>query len=157
MAIRSSLFRNGWRFDPELGPNGKKFCILGDETDLTGRLEDAGYRPVYLPLAVVYHQIQAERMKSRWLYRRAFSIGQQNARCDLRTNIPRIRGVPRHLFRQLCRAFIDHYIMSLFLKNEKTKFDRGLCYWELKGSLYYWLRKGAPKSPDREAACNIRK
>jgi hypothetical protein len=141
MAIRSSIFKNGWSFDPTLGPKGSKFCILGDETDLTGRLEEAGYLPVYLPAAVVYHQIQRERMNFKWMFRRAFSIGQQNARLDKRQDIPRILGAPRYMVRKLCRAFIDFHIRSLFSTNSRMRFERGLIYWETKGSLYYWFQK----------------
>lgn len=141
MAIRSSIFKNGWSFDPMLGPKGSKFCILGDETDLTGRLEEAGYPPVYLPGAVVYHQIQKERMNFKSMFRRAFSIGQQNAHLDKRQGIPRILGAPRYMIRRLCRAFVDYHILSLFSKDKKMRFDRGLIYWETMGSLYYWFRK----------------
>ena len=62
MAIRASIFRNGWRYDPNIGPGGSQNYIMGSETELVNRLEEAGYRAVYLPRSFVFHQIRPEQM-----------------------------------------------------------------------------------------------
>jgi glycosyltransferase involved in cell wall biosynthesis len=137
MAIRALIFNQGWRFNPKLGPNGTDRCILGDETELTGRLSAAGFNALYLPKALVFHQIQKESLNYKWLYKRAFILGQQNAYFDSKSNLPINGRIPRYLIQRLLKSYVL-FFMAMFSKDQKLKFERGVSYWETRGSIYYY-------------------
>jgi GT2 family glycosyltransferase len=142
MAIRSSIFGNGWRFNCRLGPDGTDFCILGDETDLTIRLEKAGYRAVYLPRSIVYHQIQKERMTFKWLFKRAFSFGREDAYIEMGSDlsVPKIGGIPRYLYPKMIKVALM-FALSWLSGDKRHKFDRGVNYWHTRGMIYQYRKR----------------
>jgi glycosyltransferase involved in cell wall biosynthesis len=141
MAIRAPIFKEGWRFNPHLGPDGTEFCILGDETEFTLRLEKAGYKAVYLPKALVYHQIPEERMQYQWLYHRAFCFGREDAFIESGAGrkLSRLAGIPLYLFPKLVKTALKYAVSSLSTDGVR-KFDRGLQYWRTKGMMYQYSK-----------------
>jgi hypothetical protein len=139
MAIRAFLFKEGWKFNPAIGPDGSRTYVPGSEVDLTRRLEEAGNSSVFLPKSLVYHQIRSEQLDYKFHYGRAFRFGQQFSHEESKSNLRTFFGIPRYLIRKICRAYIL-FVLSFFNKDDKTKFDRGLNLWETRGRIY-WYRK----------------
>lgn len=61
-------------FDSEYGPGSPK-GLRGQESEMQGRLRAAGYAPVDVPRALVWHYVPRERCTTRWLLRRSWSTG----------------------------------------------------------------------------------
>ena len=135
MAIRASVFRAGWSFDPAIGPDGTDNYIPGSETDLTMRLERAGFQAVYLPRALVLHQIRAEQLELEWLYRRAFRKGREDLRRRGIPGGPRLRGVPLSLLAASARASTRR-LAACASRDPVVRFDRAIAYWRLRGMMY---------------------
>jgi glycosyltransferase involved in cell wall biosynthesis len=132
MAIRAAVFRDGWSFSPGIGPDGTGTYIPGSETDLTLRLEKAGHGAVYLPRALVFHQIRPEQLEVKWLYRRAFRKGRSDAHKYVRPGTPLVAGIPRPLVNELLRA-LPRFLISRLSADAYERFDRGRHYWYIRG------------------------
>ncbi len=77
MAIRAEWFRQGYRFDERLGPNGSATYSMGGETELTLRLTIAEQLACWhCRDARVHHIIKARTMTRTWLLKRAFHLGR---------------------------------------------------------------------------------
>jgi len=141
MAIRASIFKQGWRFNPDIGPDGTRYYQMGGETELTTRLERAGFRAIYLPRSIVYHRIQTERLSFKWLYERAFSAGREDAYIEIggNTNPPIVARVPRYLLLRMIKTTLM-LVLSKLSRDLRYKFDRGLKYWHTKGMIYQYIR-----------------
>jgi glycosyltransferase involved in cell wall biosynthesis len=81
MAIRSSIFAAGARFDCSIGPRGRSYP-MGSETDFLMKLSRRGYQTWYVPEAVVEHFIREEQLSKTWVLRRAIHFGR--GQCRLR-------------------------------------------------------------------------
>lgn len=75
MAILSSIFKKGYRFNERIGPNGQDYA-QGGETELTKRLAGDGYRCCHIKKAIVYHRITAEQLSKQCIYDRALRYGK---------------------------------------------------------------------------------
>ena len=64
-------------FDSRLGPRGDVH-IVNDDVLLSRRLLEAGGRLLYVPAAVVVHELPAQRLRPRWLLRRAHAQGRSD-------------------------------------------------------------------------------
>jgi len=137
MAIRASLFREGWKFNPSIGPDGSRKYVPGSEVDLTRRLEEAGNAAVYLPKSLVYHQIRIEQLDFNYHYDRAFRFGQQYSHEESKLFNRTLFSIPRYLIKKFIKSYIL-FIISIFNKDEKTRFDRGLNLWETRGRIYWY-------------------
>ena len=141
-AIRSSVLDSGFRFNTEFGPNSGQY-LMGDETEFVYRLEQAGYKPVYLPDALVYHQIRPEQVSVDWLSRRVSSHGATFAFMSGLPHAAKILGVPRYIYIKTLQAFVK-YAGSYLQSNDQARLASGLDYWYRKGMLkQYW--RGVPK------------
>jgi GT2 family glycosyltransferase len=98
MAVRAELFKQGLRFNEQIGPLGRG-RIAGSEAELLSRLKDAGHQRIYVPAAVVQHVLRPEMVSRRWLRRRGYGHGRALAWWALRGDYPSIAGVPRFAFR----------------------------------------------------------
>ena len=101
VAIRASVFRAGYRFDPTIGPRPTSYA-MGSETDLISRLANDGYRVWCCEQAIVEHLVPRAHLKTSWILKRAERWGRARARFDARENpgpVPSWLGVPRWLFR----------------------------------------------------------
>jgi glycosyltransferase involved in cell wall biosynthesis len=101
MAMRASVFAEGYRFDEKVGP-GKGTYAMGGETDLSLRLVAAGHRCWYSPALMVEHIVHPHQYEPRWLFARAKRFGRGMYRRQLlhSSDKPRlVFNVPRHLLR----------------------------------------------------------
>lgn len=140
MAIRAQIFKKEWRFNEDLGPKGENY-ITGGETELTVRLEKAGIRSIYLPKAVVLHQISSQQMQSKWLCKRAFRYGRYCAFMSGSRNVPYLFGAPRPLYRALLETCIKQ---ALSWSDRDKNLDLKLKCWQLRGMIFQY-RKGLPR------------
>jgi len=136
MAVRSKIFCDGWRFNPEIGPCGTNY-IMGSESEFTLRLEKAEIYPVYLPNCLVYHIVRPEQLTVKWLYGRAFRFGRSQADPSEKLLVSCLFGVPRHLFRTLFETSIKR-IIYYFDRDERINY--GINYWMLRGTIYQYRR-----------------
>lgn len=144
MAIRGFLFKEGWKFNTAIGPDGSSTYVPGSEVEFTNRLEKAGNPSVYLPKSSVKHQIRSEQLDINWLYSRAFRFGLEFSHEENKSDITMFFGIPRHLIRKIIKAYIK-CTLSLFSKDKKMKFDRGLFLRDTRGRIH-WYRKVYPKT-----------
>jgi glycosyltransferase involved in cell wall biosynthesis len=97
MAVRTSIFDAGHRFDPSIGPNGSRAYAMGSETEFLLRVMARGARACYVPTAVVEHFVRASSMKPAWVIRRAVRAGR--GECRFRSQY-RLEGQPIWGFRR---------------------------------------------------------
>lgn len=99
MAIRTAILKEVGGFNPEaFGP-----VWLGDgETGLNHKLWERGMLVGYVPDALVYHHIPAERMTMQYLRGRAANQGA----CDLYTDYQRNRPHTGLILARACRLLI---------------------------------------------------
>ncbi len=76
-AFRTDLLRASGAFDPALGPRGR-LPLVNDDTLLTRRFIANGGRVRYVPAAVVVHRLPRERLRPRYLLRRAYAQGRSD-------------------------------------------------------------------------------
>lgn len=103
LAIRTDVFRSGYRFNPDVGPKGGDYP-MGGETDLLLRLHRAGHQAWYVSGALVEHLVREYQLSRSWLIRRAVRFGRSTPRFAMLSPdrpMPRIFGIPRHLYREL--------------------------------------------------------
>lgn len=74
MAMRRDIFNNIGLFDTSLGRTGKKL-IGGEESDLFERMAKANMTCYYVPRAVMYHIIPAEKLCDDYFDRLSYNIG----------------------------------------------------------------------------------
>jgi len=137
MVIRGFLFKEGWKFNEAIGPDGSSTYIPGSEVDLTNRLEKAGNLAVYLPKSSVQHQIRSEQLDIDWLYGRAFRFGLEFSHEENKSDLSMLFGVPRYLMRRIVKAYIL-VALSFFMKDKKTRFDRGILLRETRGRIHWY-------------------
>lgn len=76
MAVRASEFRNGCRFNPNIGPNGSATYAMGSETDLALRLEALGCECWFAERPAVYHIIRRDQLEKDWILNRGYRFGR---------------------------------------------------------------------------------
>ena len=83
MAMRRRVFETIGVFDTSLGRTGKKL-IGGEESDLFERMAKFSMKCYYVPRAVMYHIIPAEKLTAEYFDRLTYNIGvTQHARAML--------------------------------------------------------------------------
>lgn len=133
MAYRASLFRDGWRFDPRIGPDGTDRYMTGSETSFNLALEHAGFVPIYLPGALVHHRVRPEQLSVTWLYRRSFRLGRWEA--HLRGHRVERTGSLWRLLARLARSYL-RFARARLRGDPEGTLDAGLAYWRLRGVLH---------------------
>jgi len=109
MAIRTSVFQSGVRFDSSIGPRASDTYPMGSETELTLRLDREGHKAWFVPSAIVEHFIRGDQMHKSWVLKRAIRYGRGTFRLrDIMTNSETDRSrlevpVPPRLFRKVVR------------------------------------------------------
>ena len=146
MAIRAPVFQAGWRFDPQVGPDGTPRYMPGTETELLRRLEQAGMAAVYLPRARVSHLIRPEQLEVRWLFERAFRKGRWDLRKQGVPAGPRLGAMPGRLIGQAARSYV-RLVAARLVGDRRRSFEHGLAYWHTRGMLYQCRRLGSSWRP----------
>jgi glycosyltransferase involved in cell wall biosynthesis len=115
MAVRSSIFFGGIRFDTTIGPQGANY-VMGSETELVLRLAGYGQKVWYALDAVVEHLVREEQLNQEWVFRRAFRFGRgcQRLAPDSKTWF----GAPRHFFRDIPKELILIAAAAVSLRHE---------------------------------------
>ena len=75
MAVRTSVFTSGARFDTSIGPKGASYP-MGSETELVLRLGRQGHRAWHARQAVVEHYVREEQLGKDWVMQRAVRFGR---------------------------------------------------------------------------------
>ena len=141
-AVRLGVLREGFQFNTDFGPNSGQY-VMGDETEFLYRLERAGYVPIYLPEALVHHQIREEQLTVDWLRGRVASYGGTFAFMSGLPSTPLLLGVPRYIYVQTLQAYVQSVWASV-CGNRQRRFETALQYSYRKGMLaQYW--KGVPE------------
>jgi GT2 family glycosyltransferase len=86
MSVRRHALVAAGGFDPRLGRRGKSL-LSSEEAALFENIWAAGGEILYVPEAVIVHQITAERLRPSWVLRRGIAQGRSNVR-RLRLNGP---------------------------------------------------------------------
>lgn len=90
MAFRREALERVGIFDTSLGRTGKSL-IGGEESDLFERMAAAGIRPYYVPRAVMYHIIPAEKLTEEYFTRLCYNTGvSQRRRAELHDRVWRL-------------------------------------------------------------------
>jgi hypothetical protein len=98
MAIRTSVFQAGTRFDSSIGPRGSSYP-MGSETELILRLGSLGHKAWHVQGAVVEHLVRVEQLEKAWIMQRAIRFGRGRHRWW--PNHKSWMGIPRYLFRDI--------------------------------------------------------
>jgi glycosyltransferase involved in cell wall biosynthesis len=145
MAVRSTVFKSGLKFETSIGPNGGNYA-MGSETEFTCRLAGLGYRSFYVRSAIVKHIIRRHQLNIDWILGRAFRFGRgsycrENKIADL-SNIAMIFGIPRWMLIRVLKLWIANWAKLIF----ETREQRFKIAWELqylKGYVYQaWITRG---------------
>lgn len=134
MAIRKSIFDQGYCYDTTIGPNGSKNYIMGSETSFTRRLEEDGFVCFHLPDVKVSHIIRKYQLNRKWILSRAVRAGRGDFIAKTSGDEKNIRWyhVARSLFRlylrqkiRLIRAYIFCDRQKIFNEQWNTHFTKG--------------------------------
>ena len=138
MMVRRRVFDQGLRFNPDIGPTGSNY-VMGSEIDFLKRARTAGHTDVYVPSALVYHQIRPEQLTHSWILGRAFRLGR---------SVP-YRDQPKpdlKIKKWMLREFVNllvRYIYSYAVGTESERLENGIKLYILRGHIYqcYKCRK----------------
>jgi glycosyltransferase involved in cell wall biosynthesis len=132
MAIRSSIFQMGFKFDETIGPNGSHYA-QGSEAELLKRLGQAGFKAWHCKNAKVRHIIRSSQMNKKWVLGRAIRFGRGQYRLGRvgRQWKSHAWGMPVYLYLEIlnkvCRLgiarlsrndekiFKEHWYLNVFL------------------------------------------
>jgi glucosyl-dolichyl phosphate glucuronosyltransferase len=125
MAFRKTMFERygGFRTDLGVGPGSR---IPNEDTEFGRRLLAGGERFFFVPSAIVYHPVSAERLKQGYHLTWWFGQGQADVR---ELGIPRGRGIfgiPLHLFGSVAVLSL-RWLLALGPSN-RFGFKRSLWY-----------------------------
>lgn len=132
MAFRKEMFSKYGGFRTDLGPQpGSE--IRSEDTEFGARLLSGGERFWYEPSAVVYHPVQAERVRKPYLLKWWFDKGRSEMRehgcaSELRS---RIGGVPIVFYRRLC-VWAIRWVCGV---TSRGRFSARLKVWGIAGMI----------------------
>jgi glucosyl-dolichyl phosphate glucuronosyltransferase len=136
MAVRRRVFESGVSFNRHIGPNGKDY-IMGGETEFLVRAEEKGFKGVYLPESVVYHQIRAEQLSINWLKERALRTGKGKAMLA-ENKLPCFFGAPRYLWKRFLFACLKIIAAPLYSKNQRI--NNVIQFYLIKGQIQQYKK-----------------
>lgn len=131
MMVRRRVFDQGLRFDPAIGPTGSNY-VMGSEIDFLKRARLAGYTDIYVPSALVQHQIRPEQLQRSWVLGRAFRLGR---------SVPFINPlkpdlkIKKWMIREYVKLLSRYFTACLF-GTEGNKIDNGIKLYKLHGHIY---------------------
>jgi glycosyltransferase involved in cell wall biosynthesis len=120
MAVRSSIFQNGYKFNEEIGPNRKKYA-QGSETELLMRLGRAGFKAWHCRKATVRHMIRSHQMEKDWVLKRAirFGRGQYRLGWEYAGCRSTVFGLPKPIYLRLLRSI--YHVLKAVLRGDAEK------------------------------------
>lgn len=146
MAVRSSLFAKGAKYNENIGPSGRNY-IPGSESSFNIEQASKGHKFYFSNQIVVRHQIRPEQLTLSWIKGRAFRLGRGQIHWSMQAGEldPKHDPMPRWFFTQLLRSYFRLALFSLSLNAvEKMK-----AIWQLnvtKGSIdeFKTIKKSKP-------------
>ena len=131
MMVRRRVFDQGMMFNTDIGPSGSNY-VMGSETEFLHRAGDAGHIAVYVPTALVYHQIRPEQLTHSWLYGRAFRMGRSSA--YLKRSVPVLK-LEKWMLRDIVGLF-TRYMYSCAFGTESERLANGIKFHKSRGYIY---------------------
>jgi len=136
--VRRSILKRVMPYSTALGPRGDRY-LADEDTDMYLRLIASGAKGLYLPDLVVYHYIHPERLTKHYYRHWCFWRGVSSGILDRqhRKQVPYLLGVPRYIFGQAARAFLQ-ILKAAATGNQdpSEKFSNELSLWDLVGFFY---------------------
>jgi glycosyltransferase involved in cell wall biosynthesis len=145
MALRRGLFADGRRFDETLYTAERKY-MMADESSFLLSMQQLGHRSIYLPAALVRHQVRPEQLQLAWLTDRAFRSGRTIAEHERAMKQRMLLGVPRFVFSEL----IWHRIAAFWWKLRRRHsawLSAHMEYWFWRGKYHQYALQSAPQRP----------
>jgi len=152
---RRMLERVG-EYSPLLGPRDGCRLFSSEDEEMYLRLIEADAQGWYLPQLIVYHHVHENRLSKRYYRRWCFWNGASKsvlARAHPWT-LPRIAGVPRHLYRRAARNAVAMLKPTMMPGSAARRFAAELSIWELAGHLYGHHFYRPPSRAGRRAAAS---
>jgi len=131
MMVRRRVFDQGLRFNPGIGPAGTNY-VMGSETDFLLRASDSGHTAVYVPSALVYHQIRPEQLTHSWICGRAFRVGRGLVYNNKSVPVLKIK---KWMLREFAKLFV-RYIYSSVVGSKSEKLMNGIEFHKMRGHIY---------------------
>ena len=131
MMVRRRVFDQGLRFNPNIGPTGSSY-VMGSETEFLLRASDAGHIAVYVPSALVYHQIRPEQLTHSWICGRAFRVARGLAYNNKSQPVLKIN---KWMLREFANLFV-RYLYSCVAGTESERLENGIKFHKMRGHLY---------------------
>ncbi len=100
MAFRRRVFDVVGGFRPELGRKGTSL-LSDEEKELFYRIANARLKVLYVPDAIIYHRVSAERLDPHWLMRRAYWQGISSVIFDKHIRRRSRLGMLKKLYRNV--------------------------------------------------------
>lgn len=111
ICFRRRIFNTVGTFDTTKGRNGKKL-LMGEETELIGRVFRNGGKCVYYPKLYLYHSAGKEKVSKSYVLQWHYRFGQWEAQCNKEAKITTVQSM-----RLMCWSLKQIAIESLrFLK-----------------------------------------
>lgn len=132
MALRAELFSE-FSFNTQIGPAGSAYA-QGSEYELTRRMNDRGYRNIFVPDAPVHHRIRADQVDPEWLLKRAFRFGRGLERVHPTPERRSLGSVPFKLWYELGLARLSR--TALALGSAQRRLEAALHHEHLRGKIF---------------------
>ncbi len=139
MAVKRSVFARGYRLNDGIGPNGTAIYRMGSEMEFLLRLRADGVLQVFIPRAVVKHQIRPDQVTREWIRKRGFRCGytdfyEESIEGKILFNI--------NLY--LWKRFFENHLQVLWCRLKGNSFDEHKFYMDLyktKGKMFSQAEK----------------
>ena len=145
MAVRASVFADGLRFNPDIGPSAAKAYPMGSETELVERLVASGRRSWFVAGARVGHIIREHQLARPSILLRGYRHGRGLAHLRIKHHY----GPERLRLKNRLRAALYPWLMPLMSHREawarqwEWAVDQGYedGWLEVAGCKAVWLTK----------------
>jgi len=131
MMVRRRVFDQGLMFNTNIGPTGNNY-IMGSETEFLKRASKAGHTAIYVPSALVYHQIRPEQLTHSWLYGRAFRLGRASVYLD--RSLPELK-LKKWMLRDITTLYA-RYIYFYVFGTKSERLENGIKFHKMRGHIY---------------------
>ena len=144
MMVRRRVFDQGMRFNTDIGPTGSSY-VMGSETEFLQRASDAGHTAVYVPSALVYHQIRQEQLTHAWICGRAFRVGRGLVYHD--KAVP-VLEVKKWMLREVARLY-TRYMISYVTGTASERLQHAIMFHKMRGHIYQCYKGRSLKAPGK--------
>lgn len=136
MAVRKGVFVRYGGFRTDLGPMGMAL-MRGEDTDFCRRVRAGGGSVLYVGDAIVYHPVDATRVRKTYFQSWYYYYGRMDVLMDPHKVTDHLWfGAPRYLVRELARAATDWFTTF----EPKRRFYHRLECWRVMGQIAEYRR-----------------